>query len=314
MISISFVLIICCSLYLENSKNRFLLSAKRFSPELTLISNHEDFPMIEMKPKKGFIGRVEQQSDSSYLVCLNRCHLCDGKLGRFTCGRATDEREVVAKVTHSFRRLNKPADIDFRLIHVTLPVVSETGMRRVWCPRSFEIAFPKQIGNSFDMSDAISRFTSMGVRYVNQLPEWSDEFKTLVLKFQGNRVLTASSKNFLIYAEKYSTLFTNDNKRKERLQVVVDRNGDSVVNAPLSSPIVTRSRSSSASGRPRSARKQSLSGEDFEAVNGSSVKVTSTDSPPNQNMEDSSSLSLSGHRSIKGRKRIIKDASKKLIS
>ena len=106
---------------MDNNKHRFLLSAKKFSPGLTLISNYEDFPMVvEMKPKKGFIARVEQHSDASYLVCLTGCHLCDGKLGRFTCGRAPDEREVVAKITHSFRRIvnNNPMGMDFRSITV----------------------------------------------------------------------------------------------------------------------------------------------------------------------------------------------------
>lgn len=158
-----------------------------------------------MKPKKGFVARVEQHTDSSYLVCLTRCHLCDGKLGRFTCGRGPDEREVVAKITHSFRRINSnnPMGMDFRSMTVTMPVVSDSGMRKIWCPRSFEISFPRDIGRSIDMNEVISRYPSMGVRYLNKLPEWNEDYKSLVLKFQGNRVLTASSKNFLIYAEKY---------------------------------------------------------------------------------------------------------------
>ena len=189
---------------MDNNKHRFLLSAKKFSG-VTLISNYEDFPMVEMKPKRGFIARVEQPTDSSFLVCLTRCHLCDGKLGRFTCGRAPDEREVVAKITHNFQRINNnnPLMMDFRSVTVTIPVVSDSGMRKIWCPRSFEISFPRDIGRSIDMNEVISRYSTMGERYLNKLPEWNEDYKSLVLKFQGNRVLTASSKNFLIYAESY---------------------------------------------------------------------------------------------------------------
>mmetsp|Transcript_10680 Transcript_10680/g.16088 ORF Transcript_10680/g.16088 Transcript_10680/m.16088 type:complete len:481 (+) Transcript_10680:1112-2554(+) len=199
----------CYRLYLDNNRRRFLLSAKQFSPGVILISTHEDFPMIDMKPKKGFVARVEQQSDSSYLICLNRCHLCDGKLGRFTCGRSCEEREIVGKVSHTIRRLSNPAGVDFRCISVTIPIVSDSGMRKIWCPRSFKISFPNEIGNHFDINEAVSRYITMGVKYVNKLPEWNEDLKSLVLKFQGNRVLTASAKNFLLYAEKYSKMETS---------------------------------------------------------------------------------------------------------
>jgi len=162
--------------------------------------------MVDMKPKKGFVARVEQQNDSSYLICLNRCHLCDGKLGHFTCGRSCEEREIVGKVSHTVRKLNNPTGIDFRCISVTLPIVSDSGMRKIWCPRSFKISFPIEVGNYIDINEAISKYPSMGVKYVNKLPEWNDELKSLVLKFQGNRVLTASAKNFLLYEEKYSKM------------------------------------------------------------------------------------------------------------
>lgn len=217
---------------MDNNKHRFLLSAKNFSG-VTFISNYEDFPMVEMKPKRGFIARVEQPTDSSFLVCLTRCHLCDGKLGRFTCGRAPNEREVVAKITHSFQRINNtnnPQMMDFRSITVTIPVVSDSGMRKIWCPRSFEISFPRDIGRSIDMNEVISRYPTMGERFLNKLPEWNEDYKSLVLKFQGNRVLTASSKNFLIYAESYfkretaksSSARTNGDRCRDRS---TDRSG-----------------------------------------------------------------------------------------
>jgi hypothetical protein len=47
----------------------------------------------------------------------------------------------------------------------------------------------------------------MGMKLVSKLPEWNDEAKNLVVRFQGSgRILVASSKNFLLYEDKYSML------------------------------------------------------------------------------------------------------------
>jgi hypothetical protein len=40
------------------------------------------------------------------------------------------------------------------------------------------------------------------VNCINKLPEWNPQIDSLVLKFQGNRVLSSSSKNFLLYEER----------------------------------------------------------------------------------------------------------------
>ena len=40
------------------------------------------------------------------------------------------------------------------------------------------------------------------VACINKLPDWNAEVESLVLRFQGNRVLSSSSKNFLLYEER----------------------------------------------------------------------------------------------------------------
>eukprot|EP01034_Spumella_vulgaris_P037335 gene37335-46068_t len=158
--------------------------------------------MVDTKPKRGFIARVEQKKDLSFLVSLNHCHYCDEKLGFFTCGREADEREVIAKVVHSVKKYHV-INTDFRCLSVTIPVISEGGMRKVWCPRSFRKIEPS-IPPSSDVIDCLYHCPQMGTRYVNKLPEWNAKVDSLVLKFQGERILTASAKNFLLYDERYS--------------------------------------------------------------------------------------------------------------
>jgi hypothetical protein len=192
-------------MYLEGSGRRFLLSAKSFDVGKYYISGYEGFPNMDSKPKCGYVARVERQKDSSFLVCLDYCHLCDQKLGQFCCGRSRTEREVVAKISHTVKRYRK-VNMEFRCITVTIPTISKSGTRKVWCPRSFR-KVNASLPNSADVNEALSSTPKMGMKLVSKLPEWNDEAKNLVVRFQGSgRILVASAKNFLLYEDKYSML------------------------------------------------------------------------------------------------------------
>ena len=189
-------------MYLEGGR-RFLLSAKSFDVGKYYISPYEGFPNMDIKPKCGYIAKVERQRDSSFTVGLEYCHLCDQKLGYFCCGRSSAEREVIARVSHHVKRYKK-VDMDFRMITVTIPTISKSGRRKVWCPRSFRKVNPS-LPNSADVLESLSSTPKMGMRLVSKLPEWNEEANNLVVKFQGTgRILVASAKNFLLYEEKKS--------------------------------------------------------------------------------------------------------------
>lgn len=192
-------------MYLEGNSKRFLMSAKSFDIGKYYISTYEGFPNIDSKPKCGYIARVERQRDSSFLVCLDYCHLCDQKLGTFCCGRSRTEREVIAKVSHTVKRYKK-VTMEFRCISVTIPTISKSGTRKVWCPRSFRKVNPS-LPNSADVHESLGCTPKMGMKLVSKLPEWNEEAKNLVVRFQGSgRILVASAKNFLLYEDKYSML------------------------------------------------------------------------------------------------------------
>jgi hypothetical protein len=193
------------SMYLEGPGKRFLFSAKSFDVGRYYISAYEGFPNVDSRPKCGYVARVERQRDGSFLVCLDYCHLCDQKLGKFCCGRSPIEREVVARVHHSVKRYKK-VNMEFRCLSVTIPTISKSGTRKVWCPRSFRKVNPS-IPNSADVTEALSCTPKMGMKLVSKLPEWNAEANNLVVRFQGSgRILVASAKNFLLYEQKYSTM------------------------------------------------------------------------------------------------------------
>ena len=73
----------------------------------------------------------------TYMLCLNYCHYCDLELKIFTCGRGLEQREVIAKIVHSVRRVSY-ADVDVRCILVSIPRLSSSGKRKIWCPRTFK--------------------------------------------------------------------------------------------------------------------------------------------------------------------------------
>ncbi len=155
--------------------------------------------MIVFSNRRGFIARLVRQRDLSFHLCLTGCRLCDNKLGVYTCGRGPGQREVVAKISHSIRRF-RTANADMASIVVTIPPVSASGVRAVWCPRGLRVTTPV-LPMSADVSEALALSPSLGVRYVNRLADWSTELGCLVLKFLGNRVLCASSKNFMLQEE-----------------------------------------------------------------------------------------------------------------
>ncbi len=191
-------------MYLEGKRRvRFLMSAKQFTTGATfLISSNEDFPILEIVPKAGYIARLEKQKDLSYLLCLNYCHLCDSRLGCFTCGRGGREREIIAKISHYFRMF-RPVNLQYRCVNVYIPSISRTGKRKIWCPRSFRLAFgDNHIGPEVDVNTAITRDRNQESYMVfrNKIPEWNQDLQSLVVKFHGNRILTASARNFLLCA------------------------------------------------------------------------------------------------------------------
>ena len=160
---VSLLTLLCdhCRMYLEGGR-RFLLSAKSFDVGKYYISPYEGFPNMDIKPKCGYIAKVERQRDSSFTVGLEYCHLCDQKLGYFCCGRSSAEREVIARVSHHVKRYKK-VDMDFRMITVTIPAISKSGRRKVWCPRSFRKVNPS-LPNSADVLESLSSTPKMGMQ------------------------------------------------------------------------------------------------------------------------------------------------------
>ena len=190
-------------MYLEGNTKRFLLSAKTFGNGKYLISSYESYASLENKPKSGSIARLERQDDESFLLCLDYCHLCDHKLCKFCCGRGTTEREVITRIFHSVKKYKK-INMEFRRISVTLPKVSSSGTRKVWCPRSFKMVY-SDIAASTNVNEAIKLYPKMSLKLISKLPEWNSEANNLVVKFEGSgRLLLASAKNFLLFEEKYA--------------------------------------------------------------------------------------------------------------
>lgn len=185
-------------MYIEGKKKvRFLLSAKTFSPSGPLyISSSEDFPLLDSVPKKGYFARLQRQRDRSFTLYLNHCHLCDYRLGFFTCGPGCD-REVLARVSYHYQRF-KAINLDYKCIKVQLPAISKSGKRKIWCPRAFSNAFPGLPRDS-TMEACIKELDiNSAFSFRNEMPEWNSEMRSLVVRFQGNRILTPSAKNFLL--------------------------------------------------------------------------------------------------------------------
>jgi hypothetical protein len=188
-------------MYLEGKKRvRFLLSAKRFEGKDSTfyISLNEDFPGLEYLPIRGHIARLERQEDKSYLLTLNQCHLCDKMLGHFHCGRGELEREVIARISHYFK-VFRPCNAEYRYFQIHIPFISKYGKRKIWCPRAFHRS-NAQLGNEVNVNEAIKRDGKASIVLKSKPPIWNAELKSLVVKFQGNRVLIPSVKNFMLYA------------------------------------------------------------------------------------------------------------------
>ena len=126
-------------LYLYQKKNkRFLLSAKTFGSDRILISLFEDFPNVDIAPKKGYVASVQNEF-GHYAVRLGHCHLCDQALGYLTCGLGTYEREIVARISQTYskvpinpRMLFGSKDKNYtslRSFKVTIPTINEQSGR-----------------------------------------------------------------------------------------------------------------------------------------------------------------------------------------
>jgi hypothetical protein len=186
-------------MYIEGKKKvRFLLSAKQFSPGGTLyISSSEDFPFIDSVPRKGYFARMQRQKDQSYMLFLNHCHLCDYRLGFFCCGRSEQEREVVVRISHFYQRY-QAINLDYKCIKVQLPAISKSGKRKIWCQRAFGNAFTGSSGKG-TIESCIKELDANSVFcFKNELPDWNADLNSLVIHFQGNRILTPSVRNFLL--------------------------------------------------------------------------------------------------------------------
>lgn len=198
-------------MFLEGKSKRFLLSARCFedisssNSSTYHISAYESFSSMEIMPQSGSIARLERQPDDSFLLSLNYCNLCDLKLTRFRCGRQSHEREVVARILHTVKKYRK-LNMEFRSISVSIPSVSISGTRKVWCPRSFRMVYPN-IAASTNVNEAIKLYPKMSQKLVSKLPEWNSEAGNLVVKFEGTgRILTASAKNFILLEEKFAVM------------------------------------------------------------------------------------------------------------
>jgi hypothetical protein len=187
-------------MYLEGKKKyRFLLSAKQFmTNDSFFISTSEDFPVLDTIPKSGYIARLDKQKDDSFLISLNQCHLCDSNLGYFHCGRGCHEREVIGRIYHYFKTF-RPSNLEYRCINIMVPLISKSGKRKIWCPRSFKRSNPK-LSNDIDVNIALTTSFREGVsfRFENQKPDWNERSKSLAIKFEGNRILIPSTRNFLL--------------------------------------------------------------------------------------------------------------------
>jgi hypothetical protein len=180
-------------MYLDGSK-RFLLSAKKFGPDLFYISSDENFTAVSKIPERKFLARVIERKGVFYL-CLNSCALCDKTLGKYTCGYNSEHREILAKVSYAIRGLcvGNGEEVSMRCMLVSVPLL-ENKCRVVWCPRALAT-------NSTTSYEELSYLPGISSRLINRLPEWDNELNSLSLKFHGNRVTASSAKNFLLYEE-----------------------------------------------------------------------------------------------------------------
>jgi len=212
----------CYRMYLEGKKRvRFLLSAKRFEGKDSTfyISSNEDFPGFEYLPSRGYIARLERQTDKSFMLALNQCHLCDKLLGHFHCGRGDMEKEVIARITHYFK-LYRPCNAEYRYFNIQIPFISKFGKRKIWCPRAFRRSNSK-LANDVSVNEAIIRDKKCSIVLKSKPPSWNPELQSLIVKFQGNRVLIPSVKNFLLFVSSESSVShaTSDDEIEDEMEL-----------------------------------------------------------------------------------------------
>ena len=194
--------------FLEGVTPRFLLSAKQLDMDTFLISTHEDFPKSGLEgytSRIGYCATACRQADSSFLLAINNCRLCDQALGIFSCGRG-DNREIVAKISHATHR-HEDSGAEMRLNFVSFPYLNHASPtklregRRTWCPRTLLNTGPASMPIDTNFTDRIT-FHPNNIRCVNKLPVWDSVNETLMLSFLGNRVLSTSVCNFILYEER----------------------------------------------------------------------------------------------------------------
>ena len=193
-------------MYIDGS-SRFLLSAKQLNNDEFLISNHEDFPLsgVNGRERIGFGASMCRQHDSSFLIKLNHCTLCDAKFGRFTCGRGQD-REIVARIAHSVY-FHKQGQAEMRTLNVWFPYLNKGNIdamlegRRTWCPRTLLETGPPSMALDTTFHERIPLHPNV-IRCTNKLPVWNESEKAFILSFQANRVLSTSVFNFILFEER----------------------------------------------------------------------------------------------------------------
>ena len=87
----------------QEGTDRLLLSARRDGDQY-LISQYEDFPLLADSKdmhSHSFAKLICQPTNSSvHLLHHNQCRHCDNKLGKFSCGTHTNQREVLLRVQY----------------------------------------------------------------------------------------------------------------------------------------------------------------------------------------------------------------------
>lgn len=207
----------------EDGTDRFLLSAKQVD-DTFYISQYEDFPEMDGCPTNYYCAILKKTPNAPNFKLYNcGCEGCDKGFMKYTCNDEEGgshehegaDRQLLADISHMIKRIPQ-VDADMRSLDVTIPAVMEDKKSRVvWCPRQNGSDTPsgstprhdsgkthfvtspspthKQL-RSFDESN----MTDDRCKLQSKLPEWNHDLKSLVLKFNGGRVLQASSKNFLI--------------------------------------------------------------------------------------------------------------------
>lgn len=175
------------------------------------------------------------KSRSQYRLYSCSCELCDNFLNKFRCDirdtNFTDERQLLAKITHGFK-LIKSTNVIARTLSIKLPAILDgIGIKRaVWCPRTMAIRDKPRLDQEINQGKSIIDFEGereqcddatdciqqdrencqynpayilandmdASVELRNTLPSWNERLGSLVLKFHNERIKEPSAKNFVV--------------------------------------------------------------------------------------------------------------------